>query len=170
MIAADLGKLVMKNFLISFFLVTSTAFVTVVQGAQVVQYCEGTTSSRSRDIITFVDGSVSQWYSNTSFLSFIGPALLVFSTQERGTIYKNGSRLSVINRGGDCVRKNGIYAQVVEERGDGEFLILDDGTVLRFDSYDMYDTGWWLPPYPILLTSDLLYMWNLEEGKRVWVQ
>ena len=53
--------------------------------------------------------------------------------------------------------------------GEGSVLKLADGSTLSVPEYDQYDTGWWLPPYKALLTSNGMYLWNLKEGKNVWV-
>ena len=71
---------------------------------------------------------------------------------------------------GACNPSIGKKATVVREINDGRTLIIDDGTVLNFDSFDSYDTDWWLPPYEVLISWDELYMWNLNNGKRVWIQ
>ena len=54
---------------------------------------------------------------------------------------------------------------VVQEEGDGAVLRLRDGTVLVIPEYDCFDTGWWLPPYKVLLTTSRLYMYNLRGGQ-----
>lgn len=33
-----------------------------------------------------------------------------------------------------------------------------------------YDTGYWLPPYPMIIFKSELNMLNLKEGKKVWIE
>ena len=63
---------------------------------------------------------------------------------------------------GTVIRLPGIVASVIDEKADGKFLELDDETYLFFGSYKAFDTGWWLPPYPVLIDSTYMNMWNLE--------
>ena len=71
---------------------------------------------------------------------------------------------------GSCISSIGKKAIVVREINDGRTLIIDDGTVLNFGSFDSFDTGFWFPPSEVLITSGELYMWNLDVGRRVWIQ
>ena len=61
--------------------------------------------------------------------------------------------------------QSGTFDKVVEEIGDGAVLMLESGcNMLRFRATTL---SYWL--LPGLLTSLGQYMWNLKEGKKVWV-
>jgi hypothetical protein len=86
-----------------------------------------------------------------------------------GTAYIEGTKIRVRRLSGDDVFESGVLTRVQESRLEGAILKLSDGTLLEIPEYDRYDTGWWLPPYDALLTKGGMYLWNLEKGKRVWV-
>jgi hypothetical protein len=81
-----------------------------------------------------------------------------------------GSEVGVMLLSGVFVRRNGTLAAVVEAHGDGAVLELDDGPLWSVPSYDQYHTGYWLPPYPVIVYSNELYMLNLEKAKCIWVK
>jgi hypothetical protein len=54
--------------------------------------------------------------------------------------------------------------------GDGAILKTDDGSLWSIPKYDRYDTGYWLPPYPVLIFGNEQYMINLKKGKKVWIE
>lgn len=84
--------------------------------------------------------------------------------------YYDGEEVIAKHIDGDFVKESGFLVTVVQQLGEGARLKLDDGTILSIPEYDRYDTGWWLPPYQAIITGNSLYMWNLKEGKRVWVE
>jgi len=85
------------------------------------------------------------------------------------TVCPRLGRLLVKDETLNIVPISGTLTQIISERGDGAVLHAADGSVWEVPSYDRYDTGWWLPPYEVIFTSDEMYMINLKEGKRVWV-
>jgi hypothetical protein len=89
---------------------------------------------------------------------------------KRGVLFYQGSQVGVTLADGIFLRQNGFLSAVVEEHGDGAVLELEDGSVWSVPSYDQYDTGFWLPPYGVIVYASELYLVNLEKGKRVWVE
>jgi hypothetical protein len=64
----------------------------------------------------------------------------------------------------------GFLTRVVGAEGQGTTLTLADGTHLSVPKYDRVTISRWVPPYKALLTADRTYLYNLKEGRRVWVQ
>jgi len=90
-------------------------------------------------------------------------------TIEIASVYVDGDRITATHVDGRYITDSGLITTVVESLDDGAVLKLIDGSALSIPSYDRYDTGWWLPPYKALLTSNGFYLWNLKKAKRVWV-
>lgn len=94
----------------------------------------------------------------------------VVTGKKSATLYIDGNTYSAELVKGSVVTSSGILASVIDEKGDGKLLKLDNGMLLTFDSYDHYDTGWWLPPYQVLIDLTSMNMWNLKKGKKVWIE
>lgn len=151
-------------------------FTFAVRAAEVVTYCEDTILSTDDDSITLLGGSTWSTTGNT-FLMLLEDVIIIQSSAtidgqlfEFHELYSDGNTIIVNKVTGECSNSIGRKAKVIRELNGGRTLILDDNTVLNFDSYDSFDTGFWLPPYEILITANELYMWNLRKGKRVWIQ
>jgi hypothetical protein len=122
--------------------------------------------------------SGSEWETTGYFFSLILEDVIIIesSTELDGRLfnytemYSDGNRVIVTKISGECSKSIGRKATVMRELNGGKTLLLDDGSALNFDSFDSFDTGFWLPPYDVLITGNELYMWNLNEGKRVWIQ
>ena len=71
---------------------------------------------------------------------------------------------------GSFVLQDGYLTTVVEEHGDGAVLETNDGSFWSIPSYDQYDTGYWLPPYPAIIFKNERYLINLKRGKKVWIE
>lgn len=87
----------------------------------------------------------------------------------RGVLMYQGSKVGVTLESGIFLRQNGYLGKVVEASDNGAVLKLADGSLWSVSSYDQYDTGYWLPPYPVIVYSNKLFMLNLKKGKRIWV-
>ena len=83
--------------------------------------------------------------------------------------YVDGDEIIVKHVGGSYVSQSGYLTTVLEVLGEGAVLKLADGSYVSVPEYDQYDTGWWLPPYKALMTSNKMYLYNLKKGKRVWI-
>ena len=71
---------------------------------------------------------------------------------------------------GAIIPSRGVLTSVNEVEGEGALLFLSNGMLLSIDSYDRFDTGFWLPPYRVIVDQQSMKMWNLDEGKSVWIQ
>lgn len=106
----------------------------------------------------------------STYLLPIADVIVVFPGEGRfGVLYADGVEEIVELLSGSLAPETGVVTSVVEELGDGALLKTADGSLWEIPNYDRYDTGWWLPPYPVLITKNELYMINLKKLKRVWV-
>ena len=87
-----------------------------------------------------------------------------------GVLVYSGETVNVKRVDGLFLLRNGFLGKVVEEMGDGAILKTDDGSLWSIPNYDRYDTGYWLPPYPVLIFGNEQYMINLKKGKKVWIE
>lgn len=145
--------------------------------AEKVEFVADSIAQKDGEYIKLLGGS--SWLLNGSSLALVTQDVIVVfrsivgkdkKTYEVPVFFFDGEEIIAKHIDGSFVKKSGFLVQVVEQFGDGARLKLDDGTVLSIPEYDRYDTGWWLPPYQALIEGNGLYMWNLKEGKRVWVK
>jgi hypothetical protein len=87
-----------------------------------------------------------------------------------GVLVYSGETVNVKRVNGLFLLQNGFRGKVVEEMGDGAILKTDDGSLWSIPKYDRYDTGYWLPPYPVLIFGNEQYLINLKKGKKVWIE
>jgi len=134
-----------------------------------VQFIHDTVLESTEDVITLLGGS--KW-SITSY-AFLLPAskITIVLTDEKGSgiAYSQRTQFYVNHLSGLLQRKIGWLTEVVKSLGDGAFLQLEDGSLWEVPPYDQYDTGYWIPPYQVIVSSDELYMYCLNKGKRIWV-
>ena len=95
--------------------------------------------------------------------------LIVLTADDSGVAFLDKEEIPVVHRDGAYHAQTGYFGEVVQAVRDGAILRLSDGSLWSVPDYDQYDTGWWLPPYKVLVTANRLYIINLEEGKKVWV-
>jgi len=141
-----------------------------------VEYIADSIAEKDGEYIRLLGGS--SWSLSYSSLALVtDDVLIVFhriTTKDNRVsvvpvVYVDGEEIPARHVGGSYATETGYLTTVVEAIGDGAFLRIDDGTLLSIPEYDQYDTGWWLPPYKALVTGNGLYLWNLKEGKKVWV-
>jgi len=147
-----------------------------VSAGQKLEYIADSIAEKDGEYIRLLGGS--SWSLSYSSLALVtDDVLIVFhrvTTKENEVsvvpvVYVAGEEIPARHLGGVYSTETGYLTTVVEALSDGAFLRLDDGTLLSIPEYDQYDTGWWLPPYKALVTGNGLYLWNLKEGKKVWV-
>ena len=66
--------------------------------------------------------------------------------------------------------RNPAYLTRVVGAKEGTTLRLADGSEVSVPKYDSYAISRWTPPYKALLTGNRGYLYNLETGRRVWLQ
>lgn len=126
-------------------------------------------SQKDDRVIRVLSGS--RWLLSRSTLALATTdVVIVLTDRSKGVLFAEGDEIPVTYLGGSFVPERGRYGRVVESISDGAVLRLNDGSLWSVPSYDRYYTGWWLPPYPVIITGNELYMINLKNGKRVWVK
>ena len=126
-------------------------------------------SEANSEVIRLMGGTL--WTHHQSYYGLILEDVIgVVTGKKTATLYVDGNTFSAELVRGSVVTSSGILTSVIDEKGDGRLLKLDNGMLLTFSSYDAYDTGWWLPPYQVLIDLTSMYMWNLEKGKKVWIE
>ncbi len=134
-----------------------------------IQFATTSISEVNGEIVKMIGGST--WRLNRSYFGLpLNDVIIIMSDPRNGTIYIEDNSYAARLLSGSVPTSSGHIRTVIEKMGDGTILKLDDGTLLEFSSYDKYDTGWWLPPYRVILESSRMNMWNIEKVKKVWVQ
>lgn len=133
-----------------------------------VAYVQSSVVSTDGDLFTLMDGS--RWIKKG--YSVILPAsditIILTSEEGDGITFIDGTEIEVELISGMPDMNTGSFGQVVRERGDGAILRLSDGSLWEIPQYDRFDTRYWLPPYWVIVSSDELYLINVENGKKVW--
>ena len=166
-------------------LVLWIAIFNEIYAVQDVSYFEGTISDLDGKYLKFLSGS-SWLLEHKSYAIPFSKGVIVFKGHDatvdekdiekriinlpnQGMLFYKGEEIAVTLLDGIFIRKNGTMTTVEKEMGNGAILQTEDGTLWSVPSYDQYDTGYWLPPYKVLIDSNELYMTNLEKGKKIWI-
>jgi len=121
------------------------------------------------DVLRLLGGTI--WRLDRYYFGLPLEDVIVVRIDDRfSRIYVNDNIYVARLISGSAAMSSGLLTSVVTKIGDGTILRLSDGSMLEFSSYDKYDTGWWLPPYEVLIDLNSMNMWNLEKGKKVWIQ
>jgi hypothetical protein len=148
----------------------------VAQAAKRVEYIVDSVARVNQGELRLLGGSV--WTLSQPSLALVADDIVIVieaaNPPERpaaiGTAYISGYEVNVVHAAGRYAASTGYLTKVVNANQDGSLLLLADGSRLSVPTYDRYDTSYWLPPYPALLTASRLYLYNLKEGKRIWVK
>jgi hypothetical protein len=140
-------------------------------GGRVIKFLMGSTWIMEREIIALplsegvivCDGSAPEFRKER--LEEYAKAL-----PKAGVLMYSGQTVNVTRVDGIFLLRNGFLGRVVASFGDGAILKTDDGSLWSIPQYDRYDTGYWLPPYPVLIFGNEQYLINLKKGKKVWVE
>ena len=144
---------------------------------QKVEYLSDSISQKDGKVIKLLGGS--RWGLSSATLALVTDDIIIVFQEfvlkskkkiKVATAYVDGDEIIATHAGGRYATSTGFLTTVTESLGDGAVLRLADGSLLSIPQYDRYDTGWWLPPYKALLTGNRMYLWNLNKGKRVWVE
>ena len=147
-----------------------------LHSAEKIEYFIDSVAKKDGEYVKLLGGS--EWVLSHSSLALIADDVIIIFKEIVGKdkkqylvpiFYHDGEEIIVRHVKGSFIKKSGRLVTVIQQYGEGAKLKLNDGSILSIPDYDRYDTGWWLPPYPALITSNGLYMWNLKKGKRVWV-
>jgi hypothetical protein len=89
---------------------------------------------------------------------------------QSGVFMYRGQVIAATLVSGVFLLNDGHLGQVVQSHGNGAVLETDDGSLWSIPGYDQYDAGYWLPPYPVIIFKSQLYLLNLKEGKKIWIE
>ena len=136
-----------------------------------VDYVAASVSQKSGQVIQLLGGSTWRLGRTTYVLLAFREVVIVLAEGGRhGALFVEGdARIPVTHVSGKFTSESGTITEVVRALKDGAVLQTADGRLWDIPEYDQYDTGWWLPPYPVLVAASELYMYNLEEVRRIWV-
>jgi len=140
----------------------------LLSGLLRVDYLSDTIMENDDRTIRLLGGSIWE-LQGFSLVLPLSEILIILTSPNVGTAYIDGDQTAIVHRSGLYASESGLLGKVISASKDGSRLMLNDGSVWSVPQYDRYDTGWWLPPYPVLITGEGLYLVNLDEGKRVWV-
>lgn len=89
---------------------------------------------------------------------------------EAPVFYVEGQEVVARHIAGSYISEAGYITRVVESLGSGAVQRLADGTLVEVSDYDRYHSGFWLPPYKVILAANQSYLVNLKKGKRITVR
>ena len=157
-----------------FSLITSVTFASA--SMQKVEYLSDSITEKNGKVIGLLGGSTWELALPTLALPtddiIIVFEEVVLKNNKKVTLpiaYLDGLENVASHIAGRYITTSGFLTTVTESLEDGAVLKLADGSTLSIPQYDRFDTGWWIPPYKVLLTGNRMYMWNLRKGKRVWI-
>lgn len=138
-------------------------------GDERVRFFTSSIWDANREAVKLTDGSV--WKLDSAQIGMpIGNVVGVLIDSRKAVIYVDGNAYGATLVSGVVITSDAIVQTVVQKLDDGTVLKLANGVLLEFSSYDRYDTGWWLPPYKVLIELNAMNMWHLDKGKKVWIQ
>jgi hypothetical protein len=134
-----------------------------------VSFVRDSVLSADDRVIKLLTGS--QWLlSRSGLILAASDVVIVLTGAKSGVLFYEGDQIPVSLLSGTVASERGLYGQVIESMGDGAVLRLNDQSLWEIPSYDRYDTGYWLPPYPVLITGGGSYLVNLKKGRRIWAK
>lgn len=133
-----------------------------------VSYIDGTVYQSSDNSFSLLSGS--KWAKSSMNYLLTTSDIFIIVTDEKGNgiAYSDGSEFAVKYLSGSTYTKNGRLNLVTKSYSNGAVLKMVDGSLWEIDSYDQYDTGYWLPPYHVIITNNELYLINFKKGKKIW--
>lgn len=133
-----------------------------------ILYTEGSIYETDENTFSLLGGSKWSKLSYAYLLPMSDIFIILTSGDGNGIAYYDGSEFNVKHLSGGLDYKRGKLNLVIESLGNGAILKMADNSLWEIDSYDQYDTGYLLPPYQVIITSDELYLINFEEGEKIW--
>ena len=175
----------MRKSLMLFVFIVALSAITVSLGAENVAFFQDTVSEIDGRVVEFLGGSI--WLMEREIVALPlddgiiitpGPApeydeknigAYMESLPNHGILTYQGNTVSVSLVEGIFILQNGFLAQVIASHEEGAVLEMTDGSFWSVPDYDQYDSGWWLPPYPVLIYENEMYLVNLKKGKKIWI-
>ena len=156
-------------FSVLFILILSQKIVSQKTIYRRISYISGTIYEVSDNVIKLLDGSIWVTEYSSSSLPLTDIIIIYDGKNIFGTAFIDGDEISIKHLSGNVVLSSGYYTYVTKKYGEGAILVTEDGSYWEIPEYDRYYSGYWLPPYKVLITSNELYMYNLKENKKIWI-
>ena len=175
----------MKKSLILFFFIVALLVPAVSSGAEKISFFQDTVSEIDGRVVKFLGGST--WLMEREIVALpLNDGIIITpgtapkydkenigaylkSLPNHGSLIYQGNTVGVTLVEGVFILQNGFLTKVIASHGDGAVLEMDDGSLWSIPDYDQYDSGWWLPPYPVLIYENEMYLINLKKGKKIWI-
>lgn len=136
-------------------------------GIRRVAYVQSSITDIRKDTVVLLDGS--RWQTLSSAVLLPVSDVIIVADSGLSTLFTDGWDVPVRLISGTPPTLSGTLTRVVHATPDGAVLTLADGSMLDVPEYDRFQTSFWLPPYPALLTSGRLHLFNLKKVKGIWV-
>lgn len=136
-----------------------------------VAYLDASVSQADGEILTLLDGSNWQKSGYSHVLPASDILIILLDEKGNGVAFSDGNQFQVKHISGQPVGlKEGWLSKVVKSMGDGSVLKMVDGSMWEIPEYDQFDTGFWLPPYHVIITSDRSHLINVKKSKKIWAR
>ncbi len=93
--------------------------------------------------------------------------IIVDDQLKNGIAFVRGEKISVKHISGNLALYSGFYTKVISEMNKGAVLFTEDGSDWSVPDYERANSVQWKPPYNVIITSDKLFMLNLDVFKRI---
>lgn len=137
---------------------------------RVVKFLSGSTWLLDREIVALPLGQATVVCSGAApVFNKDKMAEYIRALPQQGAFMYRGQTVGAKLVSGVFLLTDGLLGQVTQAHGGGAILETDDGSLWSVPRYDQYDTGYWLPPYPVIIYKSQLHLLNLKEGKKIWL-
>ena len=154
---------------------TVCAGAATAQTMEKVDYFPDSIAEKDEHVLRLNGGSCWLLASRTSALVSAGVLVVMRDVDVNGQrvpaawLFVGGEEIPVKHVEGVYPRNPAYLTRVVGAEG-GTNLRLADGSMVVVPKYDRFAISRWTPPYKALLTGNRTYLYNLKQGRRVWVQ
>jgi hypothetical protein len=143
-------------------------------GAEKVEFVADSVEDESGGVLKLRGGS--EWRLGGEAPARRGDGvIIIYGPEADGTggrraavAYIRGREVEAHRVSGAVEVQPGYLSEVVGAVADCGTLQLTDGTVVAIVNYGDDASGWWLPPYKVLITDNESYITHLKSGRRMW--
>ena len=134
-----------------------------------VSYIKDSILRKDDRVLNLLGGSV--WLLERMTLALATDDIVIFlEDNESGIACVDGDFIAAKRVKGLILPETGLVGRVEKSLSRGAVLQLNDGSLWSVPNYDQYHTSFWLPPYPVIITSSQSKMINLKKMKTIWVE
>ena len=132
-----------------------------------VNYIIGSVVLTNGNLFKLSDGSVWSAENPGHVRSSLRIVIILNSQLRKGSAFVQGKEINVEHISGNFTYYNGYYSKVIGREDKGAVLLTEDGSGWSVPDYERTDASKWQPPYNVLITSDGLFMLNLDKNERI---